>query len=326
MKPQRIEITSKTIIFTVIFLLSLFFVWQIKDLIFSLFIAFIISGALKPAVEFLQKKKLSRFFASFLVYIFFLFIIGNLFSLVIPPLIKEMAFLIKNLPHIVIKAFPQITTYFDFSLITQNLPNLTNNVIGLIKGIFSNIIFITSTLFFGFYLLIEEDFIEKVLINFYDEREAKRINLIVNRAQKRASQWFWGEVILMSIVALMTYVGLTILGMKYVLALAVLAGLLEVVPTFGPIISTIPAVIIGFSSSYVLGLDNIGLYFIVQQLENHLIVPVIMKRIVGLSPLITLIALIVGGKLAGILGVLLAVPATIFVETILIENQKIAKK
>ena len=97
-------------------------------------------------------------------------------------------------------------------------------------------------------------------------------------------------------------------------------------PPFGPIISAIPAALIGFSHSYILGLSNIALYFVAQQLENNLIVPIVMNKIVGVHPVITLMALIIGGKLAGVLGVLLAVPTTIFIETLLIESQKLQKK
>jgi len=323
--PQKIEISSKTIIFTVGFILMLGVIWLIKDLIFSLFIAFIIAGALRQPVDFLEKRRIPRVLASFVIYLLFLFAIVNLFALVIPPLLKEISFLFKNLPEIIKTALPQISSYIDLSTLTQNLPNLANNAINLIKGVFSNAIFVTSTLFFGFYLLLEKDFIENVLVNFFDEAEAKKIAHIVNRGQKRAGNWFWGEVALMTAVGALTYIGLTIIGMKYALALAVLAGLLEVVPTLGPIISAIPAALIGFSSSYVLGLSNIALYFIVQQLENNLLVPLVMKKIVGVHPVVTLIALIVGGKLAGVLGILLAVPTTIFVETMLIEWQKRAK-
>ena len=322
---QKIEISSKTIIFTIGFILLLGVIWLIKDLIFSLFIAFIIAGALRQPVDFLEKKKIPRSISSFIVYFIFVFTIFYLFALVIPPLLKEISFLFKNLPEIIKTALPQISSYVDLSTLTQNLPNLANNVINLIKGIFSNAIFVTSTLFFGFYLLLEKDFIENVLVNFFDEAEAKKIAHTVNHGQKKAGNWFWGEVVLMTAVGALTYIGLTIIGMKYALALAVLAGLLEVVPTLGPIISAIPAALIGFSSSYVLGLSNIALYFIVQQLENNLLVPLVMKKIVGVHPIVTLIALIVGGKLAGVLGVLLAVPTTIFVETMLIEWQKRAK-
>ncbi len=322
---QKVEISSKTIIFTIGFILLLGVIWLIKDLIFSLFIAFIIAGALRQPVDFLEKRRIPRVLASFVIYLLFLFAIVNLFALVIPPLLKEISFLFKNLPEIIKTVLPQISSYVDLSTLTQNLPNLANDVINLIKGIFSNAIFVTSTLFFGFYLLLEKDFIENVLVNFFDEAEAKKIAHIVNRGQKRAGSWFWGEVVLMTAVGALTYIGLTIIGMKYALALAVLAGLLEVVPTLGPIISAIPAALIGFSSSYVLGLSNIALYFIVQQLENNLLVPLVMKKIVGVHPIITLMALIIGGKLAGVMGVLLAVPTTIFIETILIEWQKKAQ-
>ncbi len=140
------------------------------------------------------------------------------------------------------------------------------------------------------------------------------------------SSWFWGEIILMFVVGTMTYIGLNIIGMKYALALAVLAGLLEVIPSLGPIASSIPAILIGLSYSPIMGLYSTILYLIVQQLENNLVVPIVMKKATGLHPIITLIAMVVGGKLAGIMGVLLAVPSTIFIETILIESQKFARK
>lgn len=323
--PQKIEISSKTIVFTVFFLLSLILLWQIKDLIFSLFIAFIISGALKSPVEFLEKKKLPRLLSSIFIYFLFIFLIFTLFSLVIPPLIQEMTYFFKNFP-IIIKSIPQTSSYIDLNLVTQNIPNLANDFVVFVKGVFSNAIFITSTLFFGFYLLVDKNFIEEVLTNFYEESQAKKISYIIFQGQKRAGSWFWGELILMTIVGFLTYIGLKVIGMKYAAALAVLAGLLEIIPNLGPIISAIPAALIGFSYSYVLGISNIFLYFIVQQLENNLIVPIVMKKIVGVHPVITLIALIVGGKLAGVLGVLLAVPTTIFIETLLLENQKLQKK
>lgn len=323
---QKIEISSRTIVFTVFFLLFIGFLYQIKELLFSLFIAFIISGALKPIVAVLEKIKIPRFIASLLVYFSFIFIIGWLIALVIPPLIYELVNLFKNLPHIIVTLAPDIGNFIDLSVVGQNLPNLANQIIGFIRGFFSNAIFITSTLFFGFYLLIEQNFINTVLGNFFDDHEAARIDLIIKKGQQRAGNWFWGEALLMTLVGTMTYIGLSLIGMKYAVALAVLAGLLEVVPNLGPIIATVPAAIIGFSSSYVLGLSNIALYFIVQQLENNIMVPMIMRKVVGLHPIITLMALIIGGKLAGILGVLLAVPTTIFLETIIIESQKLRRK
>ena len=165
-----------------------------------------------------------------------------------------------------------------------------------------------------------------MLGNFFDDLELNKISLISERAQKRMAGWFWGEIILMIVVGTMTYIGLNIIGVKYALALAVLAGLLEVVPSLGPIVSSIPAILIGLSYSPILGLYCVILYLVIQQLENNLIVPIIMKKVTGLHPIIILIAMVIGGKLAGIMGIILAVPSTIFIETILIESQKFYKK
>ena len=324
--PQKIEISSKTIIFTIGFILMLGVIWLIKDLIFSLFIAFIIAGALRQPVDFLEKKKIPRSISSFIIYFIFVFIIFYLFALIIPPLAGEIIVLFKNLPHIIIKVFPTLSSNFNLSFLSNNIPSLANETINLIKTAFSNIIFVTSTLFFGFYFLLEKNLAKRLLENFFDDMELSKINLISERAQRRMSGWFWGEIILMIVVGLLTYVGLSLMGRKYALALAVLSGLFEVVPNLGPITATIPAFFIGLSQSYVSGLSMIALYFIVQQLENNLIVPFVMKKAVGIHPIITLIALIIGGKLAGIMGVILAIPTTIFLETILIESQKFSKK
>lgn len=326
MQPHKIEISSKTIIFTVGFILLLGVIWLIKDLIFSLFIAFIIAGALKPGVDFLEKFKLPRTIASFITYLLFIFIIYGVFSLIIPPLLSEMIFLFKNLPSIIKSILPKSNFIINFDFLTQNIPGIANQTLTVIKNVFSNAIFVTSTLFFGFYFLLEKNLERILLSNFFEEIEISKIEFISHRAQKRMSSWFWGEVILMIVVGTMTYIGLTIIGMKYVLALSVLAGLLEVIPSLGPITSSIPAILIGLSYSPIIGLYCTILYLIVQQLENNLIVPVIMKKVTGLHPIITLIAMVIGGKLAGVMGVLLAVPSTMFVETILIESQKIYKK
>ncbi len=324
--PQKIEISSKTIIFTVGFILLLGVIWLIKDLIFSLFIAFIIAGALRQPVDFLEKKKIPRSISSFIVYFVFVFIIFYLFALIIPPLASEIIILFKNLPNIIIKVFPTLSSNFNLSFLSNNIPSLANETINLIKTAFSNVIFVTSTLFFGFYFLLEKNLPQRLLGNFFDDMELNKISLISERAQKRMAGWFWGEIILMIVVGLLTYIGLSLMGMKYALALAVLSGLLEVIPNLGPITATIPAFFIGLSQSYVTGLSMIALYLTVQQLENNLIVPFVMKKAVGIHPIITLIALIIGGKLAGIMGVILAIPTTIFLETILIEVNKFDKK
>jgi predicted PurR-regulated permease PerM len=123
----------------------------------------------------------------------------------------------------------------------------------------------------------------------------------------------------MTVVGLLNFIGFSLIGIKYALPLAVLAGLLEVVPNIGPTIAALPAFLIGISISNYTGVAALAVAFLVQQLENNLIVPVIMRHAVGLNPIITLIVLVIGGKIGGVLGLLLAIPAFLFVESILLE-------
>ena len=100
-----------------------------------------------------------------------------------------------------------------------------------------------------------------------------------------------------------------ILGVKYALLLAILAAVTELIPLFGPILAAIPAILIGFlDGGTTLGLMVLGLYVIIQQFENHLIYPLVVKKVVGVPPLMVIIALLIGAQLAGFLGIIIAVP------------------
>ncbi len=326
MPTQKIEISSRTIIFTVLFLLSLKFLWMMRDLLFSLFIAFIIVSALRPAVEYLVKKRIPHIIATVIIYLIFLFVISVILVLIIPPLLSETTHLFKSLPAIIQATVPKLPPYISINSLTQYLPNITNQIVDFLQGVFSNALFLITTLVFSFYLLLEENIVQKISQKFFEEKDVHRIVVVFDRAERRMNSWFWGQVTLMTVIGVLTFIGLTIVGMKYTLALAVLAGLLEVVPNVGPVLSLIPAFLLGISQSVFLGGMTVFLYWIIQLLENHLVVPLVMKRAVGLSPLITLIALIIGGKLAGVMGVLLAVPTTLFVGTVLIEILKEKKE
>lgn len=315
---KSVEIAPRTIIFTVFFLLGLYILWLVRELIYSLFIGFILMSALRPIVKSIERKRITHGLSVVLIYFSFVLIFIFLLALVIPPIIIESGNLITNFPFILEKLSPEVSRFFNFESLNRYVPDVTNHIFNLIGNIFSNTFFVITTLFFGFYLLLEESSIKVFLMKFFDEKKIQDLSHIVEKAETRMSNWFWGEIALMTVVGVFTFIGLNLIGMKYALPLAVLAGLLEVVPNVGPILSAIPAILIGFSVSPFLGFSTAALYFIVQQLENNIIVPVIMKRAVGLNPIVTLIALVIGGKLIGVIGVLLAIPAYLFVETILI--------
>jgi len=317
-KIYKFEISHRTIIFTVFFLLFLKFLWIIRDLLFSLFIAFILTAALRPALNYLVRLKIPRILAAIFIYFSFLSFFSFVFSIFLPPLIKETIQLSRHLPFIFQSLLPS-SFLFNWESIFQYLPTATTQVFSLITGLFSNAVWFISTLFFGFYFLVEEDAIKKILASFFAEEKTQRVVDFFNLLEKRINNWFWGEIVLMVVVGSLNYIGLTLIGIKYALPLAVLAGLLEVVPNLGPTIAAIPAILVGLSQSPFFGVSALAVATLVQQLENNLIVPLVMKKAVGLNPIITLMALIIGGKLAGVLGVLLSVPMTVTLKTFFLE-------
>lgn len=319
---QKVEISSRTIIFTIGFILLLYFLWTIQELLYTIFIAFILMSALRPLVTALKRKRVPHTLAVTMVYISFVLFFLFLFGIIIPPILLETGNLIKSLPTMVQSLNPETRQWIQIESLSQYIPNVTNQLFSLAGNIFSNIIFIVSTLFFGYYLLLEEQIIKKFLLQFFNEKKAHWYIMILEKAEQRMSNWFWGELMLMTVVGWMTFIGLSLLQIRYAVPLAVLAGVLEVVPNIGPIISSVPTAIIGFTISPITGFSTLSLYFIVQQLENNLIVPMIMKKAVGINPIVTLMALIIGGRLGGVLGIVVAIPIYVFVETIVVEFLK----
>ena len=318
----KIEISYKTIIFTVVFLLAIQFVWTVRDLLFALLIGFIFMSALRPHVNRLKKHGLPHGLAVVIVYLSFLLFFVALLLIIIPPIVNETFSFLRTLPTIIDQVSSQLSPWVPTSTLTSYIPNVTDQVVKVITGFFSNAFFIISTLFFGFYFLLDADVIERLTNRYIAELHAKRIIRVFKQAEERMSSWFWGEITLMSIVGALSFIGFSLVGIKYALPLAVLAGILEVVPTIGPLLATVPAFFVGISHSYLQGISALAISFVVQQLENNLIVPVVMKRAVGLSPVVTFIALIIGGKIGGVMGVLLAIPVFLFLETIVLELRK----
>jgi len=183
-------------------------------------------------------------------------------------------------------------------------------------SIFSNILGVLAVLFFAFYLLLSRDKLDDQLAAFFGKARSKEITKLIDTLEEKLGGWARGELTLMIVVGLSTYVGLRLLGIPFALSLAMLAGLLEIIPYIGPIIAAIPAVIIGFGISPVIGLATAALVFLVQQLENYLLVPKVMEKSVGVSPIITLLSLAIGFKVAGIVGALISVPAVITLQVI----------
>ncbi len=318
---QKVEISVKTILIGIGTLLLLKFAWDMKDMLFSLFIAYIVMSAAKQPVEALTKKGFSRGMAVLIVFLSFFVSIGLVVSWVIPPFVSETALFIKHFPRIVESVRPSLPINLNFNSLSlaQYIPNVTNNFIGVIGSVFSNAAFFVSTVFFSIYLTLDSKIVTTIFSRFVSIAQLEKIIKIETKIEKRLGMWLLGELFLMSIIGITTYIGLLLLGVKYALALGIIAGFLEAIPNIGPTIAAVPSFFVGFSQYPLLGLFTIILAIGIQQFENHIIVPMIMKRVVGLHPILTLIVLVVGGRYGGVMGMLFAIPLALVVVTIISE-------
>lgn len=320
---QKIDISHKTVIFIGIFILSLWAIYLIRDLLLILFVAIILMSALSPLVNFFTNLKIPKVLSIAITYVIIIGVSAGAITAVLQPLIEESSRLVVTLPQL----SGQILNIanIDKSVFQSELRNLSKNVFTITLAVFDNLLAIIFLLVITFYLLLERDNLEHRLSALFIGREEKVKNLII-RIEEKLGGWLRGQMVLSVIIGVLSYIGLTILNIPYALPLSLIAGTLEVIPVMGPIISAIPAVLIAVAISPFLGLGVAAMYFVIQQLENHLIVPQVMKRAVGLNPLVVILAIAIGSKLLGFAGALLAVPLAVvgqIIVTEIIEERKV---
>lgn len=313
--PTKIEISHKTIIFTLILLAAIWVVFQITDILFLLFISFILMSALRPLVDGLERVRLPRFLAIFLLYAVVFGGVGIGVASMIPSLASQSGKLFAQFPEFIARVFPYISS--DIRSLMQQAAPVGENLLRVTVGVFSNIISVLTVMTFTFYFLLERRSLRDMLAGLLGEGTGERVFLLLSQIEKRLGSWVLGELCLMIFVGLLSYGGLYFLRVEYALPLAIFAGLLEIVPTIGPTVSAIPAILVAFGSSPVLAISVGALYIIVQQIENNLLVPLVMKQSVGLSPILTILALMIGGRFGGVIGAVLAVPILLVIQEII---------
>lgn len=312
---RKIDISHKTIFFIAAFLALLWALFLIKDVIILLFIAVIFMSALSPLVNRLERLKIPKSLAIAFVYVVIVAAASLLISFVVTPLAEQTTNLLTNFPKYLTTIIPE-TGIIDRTVLQQEFGNFSKNAIEVSFAIFSNILAFISIGVLTFYMLLERDKLDKLLAQLFMSKE-ERIQKTTKRIEEKLGSWMRGQIVLTLIIGTASYIGLSLLGVPYALPLAIFAGILEIIPVIGPIISAIPAVMIAYLISPFMALMTGLLYLVIQQLENHLIVPQVMKKAVGLNPLAVIIAVAIGGRLLGISGALLAVPITVVAQIIM---------
>ena len=323
-----ISITAGTIFKTVLILTGAWLLYTLQNIVLVLLTAIVIASAIEPAVEALVRRKVPRVLGVLFIYVLLFGTFFGIFFFFVPSLFSDLAAFIAALPAY-LETFNQWVAYDEYASFfgPQGAPvistdvlmegmrgylgaaGLYGNAFSAIANVFGGVLSFLFIIVFSFYFAVLRTGVDDFLRVVTPLRYQEYVLDLWERSRRKIGLWMQGQLLLAIIVGTLVYLGLTILGVKHALLLAVIAALFEIIPVFGPILAAIPAIAIALiGGGFTLGLLTTALYVIVQQFENHLIYPLVVTRVVGVPPLLVILALIIGGQLAGFLGVLLSVP------------------
>jgi len=319
--PRVINISTATFIKLLIIAFVVIFLYLIKEVVAMIFISLILASAFDPWVDWFQKRKIPRGVGIIIIYILLLAVVSTVVVLIVPPITKEVSLIAKSFPYYYDRIIEGVN-YFrgiapgrvenelqqGLNVFSKNLPGTISDIFSSIFGFFGGIISFFMVLVITFYFVVEEEGIKSFVKAVSPTKVQPYLNQLIFRIQRKMGLWLRGQLILSIIIFVLVFIGLSILGVPYALLLALIAGVLEIIPFFGPTLSAIPAVFFAFLHSPLTGLMVIALYVVIQQLENNIILPKVMGKSVGLNPLVVIVVILVGFKLAGIIGTLLSVP------------------
>ncbi len=318
---HAVSIDPSTIIFAVLFILGLYFLFFIREIVITLFLALIFMSALNPGIKFMQRKlKIPRAIGIVISYLVIIFLVGLAFVLILPPLISEIPNLMNSLelPPFILNMSSTKFSVSEISSLIGQAQNSFGAIYDVVTSTFQGIFGFFTILVMTAYLLIDRDHLHKKISWF--TKDAHHLELtkeLIDRVEVYLGGWVRGQLFLMITIGVFSFIGLSLLSIPYALPLAIVAGLLEILPNLGPTLAAIPAILVAYQS---FGGPMAGFvtlfYLLVQMLENNLIVPKIMKDNVDVNPLATILLILTGLKVGGMLGALLSVPVYIVLRTI----------
>lgn len=307
------------------------FIDDIGSILIVFFVSIIFAAALDPTVDQLERYKVPRAISVILIYIVMLGLLVFFFSQLVPLVASQLVELARTTSTLLTELDPQTLPFSEFiapavedflaeldpALISENLLNfseqlkgLAGNTLDAIKGIFNGIFNFTLVLIFTFFLTVDERGVDDFFISLFPSKHGKYIIHKMNEIKSKIGDWLRGQIILMFIIFVVSLIGFLILRVDYALTLAMIAGLAEIIPVVGPFLAAVPALLVAFNQSYWLVLWVALFIMFLQQLEQHLVVPMVMKRAVGLSPIIVILAMLIGFNQLNVVGAIIAIPVT----------------
>ncbi len=303
-------------------------IYILRDIVIILIVAILIATVIDPFANQIEKHKLPRGLAVVIIYLVIAAVMVGVLILVVPSVYDQSQGLVQEYSPVVDGL---IGDTFDLNglstgqLLDQDwasvLETLRQSGAGdaiselftVLSDIFGGFIAVILVLIIAYYMVVEEHSLRSGLEVITPEKYQDFVSALLQEGRKKVGYWMRGQLILMLVIGLLYYAVLSMLGVPFALLLAVLGGLLEVVPYLGPNLAALPAVIIAFSISPALAVLVVVAYFLIQQVEADILTPKIMQKVTGVNPIVSIVAILVGYQIAGIIGALLAIPLAVLV-------------
>lgn len=334
--PLQITITSGTIVAVVFILLGFWLAWYLRDVLLVVLTAVVLASAIEPATVRMMRWGLPRVLAVVLIYLLAVCTIVLLFYFFVPQLVTETRSFVEAFPAYLetLQVSPQDTllggaegtTITDSLLQFQDvLKTSSSGVLNAAASVFGGLMSFALIVVLSFYFAVQERGLDDFLRLLTPTRKQDYILDLWKRAQVKMGRWLQGQLLLSLIVGVLVYLGLLVLGVPYALLLAIIAAVLELIPVFGSILAAIPAVAVAFVSvdgGTSQALLTIVLYVVVNQLQGNVIYPLVVQKVLGVAPLVVILAIIIGAQLGGFLGILIAVPLAAAIQEYVNDVQK----
>jgi len=284
------------------------------DAIIVVFLSLILSSALEPVINILKKKRIPRILSVLFIYLLVLTAVGIFLVSIVPIVVSETTNLITSFENL----DPQFNTYLGqevFEEIKSTIFESTNlllssggSIISFLASLLGGITVVLATGVITFYILINEDGVINLIKSVVPATHEHGLIRFWLRVRKKLGRWLQGQILLSFIIGLTTFIVLKVLGVHYALILAIVAGLFEIVPIAGPIFAGALAVAVALTQSTNLAFMTFIAFLIIQQFENHALVPLLTKKLININPVVVIVALMAGSSIGGIIGMILAIP------------------
>jgi predicted PurR-regulated permease PerM len=334
--PRRLIVWAITAVAATVVLVWLLYL--AREVLLLMYVSALFAIGFSPLVRLLERqrlfpigtRRLPRWLAILALYVGILAVAVGLGFLIIPPLAAQAREFWAQLPTMIEQAQRYLVErgYISRPMTTQDIlrrapvgqgADAVGTVLGALWGVVGGVVGIVTILILSFYLLVESGSILATFVRLFPRERRSRVEAVAREITFKVSAWLGGQLVLAAVIGVSAAIGLGILGVPFFYVLAVIAAVGEVIPVVGPLLAAIPGIAVAFSVSGTTALWVAIFYLAQQQLENHILVPKLMERQLGMSPVTVIVALLVGSALLGIVGALLAVPTAAIVQVLVQE-------